>query len=934
MNILKVKVNNLLIFAAALLFQICSIQTVHAQSLSSTLTVTIERIRAGQFSCFDKSTFSSCGKADFFAKVTIDGTEFTSGVISNDNDTSPNFTFTKETAFDSDIPIKIRVFDSDNGFFRGKDDEADISPIGRDLDIVVNTRGCAIRGDFVNAFCTEQIVSVGTEGDIGAEIVFRIESIKNDVFIDFSFDGDADGLPTPSELIGIDSDGDGVIDVDLPGFGATSDHKDLFLELDWIKGEEPTQAAIRELKAAFAAAPINAGIKPDGTPNPDNPDGLPGIRLWVDTGALTDANGIEGAPGGTPGTCGDTRDNDGDGLTDADDPDCLVGDNLGGGNEIDPAAQDPILGLDDAFYEAKKINFNTNRETVFRYAISGVPNGINGGVGEVGGNDFIEFNHNAGTIMHEFGHTLNLRHGGDEGNNCKPNYISVMSYTQQHAIYHNILVDGRFVSEPIIDFSPPRLTNTNGSRGAVPLPTLFEDNLDERFVLDPTDPNNQFVFINGNGELVRSHVNSLVDWDGDGVLSEATVTVNIDTAESTDHACNNAVENSELTGHDDWSNISLPFLHFGDSANGAINPVTERELTLEEILVIDEALNTADVAIIILDNVATLDVGQTLVYRLLVSNNGPNPASQVEVVNTLPQGVIYQSDNANCVLSATELVCDLGELASGASREIAITVAVPADLLTGTPGSVTITNSATATNLAGPDPDLGNNSVSQEIEVVAQEWEVGVAYAAGDLVRFEGIIYVAIQGHTSQADWAPPIVPALWQTPTPATPPAVEWTPNTIYDEGSEVTFEGETFRARFTFTSFAGQFPPLLPALWDLVAVDDVPDPDASDAASWEPNTNYGAGDEVIFNGESFRARFAFTSFIGQEPPLLPALWERIPEPATETPFIEEWVPNANYVTGDEVIFESEIFRARSSFLSIVGHLPPLVPALWELVI
>lgn len=33
--------------------------------------------------------------------------------------------------------------------------------------------------------------------------------------------------------------------------------------------------------------------------------------------------------------------------------------------------------------------------------------------------------------MHELGHTLNLKHGGIDHINCKPNYLSIMSYTRQ-----------------------------------------------------------------------------------------------------------------------------------------------------------------------------------------------------------------------------------------------------------------------------------------------------------------------------------------------------------------------------------------------------------------------------------------------------------------------------------------------------------------------
>ena len=37
----------------------------------------------------------------------------------------------------------------------------------------------------------------------------------------------------------------------------------------------------------------------------------------------------------------------------------------------------------------------------------------------------------AGTFMHEFGHLLGFRHGGDDAVNCKPNYRSVMNYNRQ-----------------------------------------------------------------------------------------------------------------------------------------------------------------------------------------------------------------------------------------------------------------------------------------------------------------------------------------------------------------------------------------------------------------------------------------------------------------------------------------------------------------------
>ena len=41
-------------------------------------------------------------------------------------------------------------------------------------------------------------------------------------------------------------------------------------------------------------------------------------------------------------------------------------------------------------------------------------------------------------------------------------------------------------------------------------------------------------------------------------------------------------------------------------------------------------------------------------------------------------------------------------------------------------------------------------------------WTVGESVKVGDLRTFEGIVYRVTQAHTTQADWAPPLAPALW----------------------------------------------------------------------------------------------------------------------------------------------------------------------------
>jgi len=41
-------------------------------------------------------------------------------------------------------------------------------------------------------------------------------------------------------------------------------------------------------------------------------------------------------------------------------------------------------------------------------------------------------------------------------------------------------------------------------------------------------------------------------------------------------------------------------------------------------------------------------------------------------------------------------------------------------------------------------------------------WEVGKAYAVGDRISYEDDLYKVVQAHTSQDDWRPDAVPALY----------------------------------------------------------------------------------------------------------------------------------------------------------------------------
>ncbi|MDD5703116.1 MAG: SBBP repeat-containing protein, partial [Dehalococcoidales bacterium] len=84
-------------------------------------------------------------------------------------------------------------------------------------------------------------------------------------------DADGDSLPDPWEKEGVDINNDGTIDLDLPRMGAKYNHKDIFVEIDWMQAgdhdHKPIDLAMRDVEAAFAAAPV------------DNPDGTTGVNL-------------------------------------------------------------------------------------------------------------------------------------------------------------------------------------------------------------------------------------------------------------------------------------------------------------------------------------------------------------------------------------------------------------------------------------------------------------------------------------------------------------------------------------------------------------------------------------------------------------------------------------------------------------------------------
>ena len=259
-------------------------------------------------------------------------------------------------------------------------------------------------------------------------------------------DTDGDGLKDGDETLGT------LANLNLPQMGCNPLQRNILLEYDWFDdsldcaahSHRPTQAAMDRFAAAFTNSP---GVNPDGTL---------GIVVIQDRG-----------DGGI----------------------------FNGGNLVSNqnAAANIVGGVNGAaFLNHKAANFASNRHGYFHYCL--LPHRYNStstssGQAEINGDDLIVSLYCAGstvnvanTIMHELGHNLSLRHGGNNDCNYKPNYNSVMNYRYQFpGVNTNCTIPG----SGVLDYS----------RG-VRL-TLNENALDENQGVCGSPP----IDFNGNGML-------------------------------------------------------------------------------------------------------------------------------------------------------------------------------------------------------------------------------------------------------------------------------------------------------------------------------------------------------------------------------------------------------------------------------------------------
>ena len=527
---------------------------------------------------------------------------------------------------------------------------------------------------------------------------------------------DSDGLLDSWERVGLSMDENPDIELDLPGWGATPDHKDLFVEYDVEKGSDwgnRTQEGLVAVQQAFARAPKDAGGR-------ENPDGKHGIRLWIDAPDDDDDPGNKNALE-FPGTGGGE-------MTGAEEV-CGVKGGDGFWDFLDPH--------DDGFYDEKRRSFDLERRWVFRYALKQEDETDcgSGGQAEIGGNDFVVFNADVSgglkddggnrfdiaggeTFMHEFGHTLGLRHGGFENKNHKPNYVSLMNYRYSFTLRQANTGAG------FLDFSPPLppppdgddQTKPSGDRPAL-LPKFSEASPPQGVALGPD----------------RDHDILYPSWECEFTAIPATAPFNLFPGANTDVSIGHAgidADLGELPGsctsqqfarplsyrthsdHDDWSKIRLGFHTSGSAADGAVILSDDEDLPDDaEIAELRRLVTTTDLAADVAGPDDPATVGKTFNVKATVQNKGKVTAHNPKLTIELADDLKVASAPATC--TGSPLVCSLDPVIAG--EEASVTLKVVGETEGTTTSRVTVTDSSTT------DPNTSNDTVELSIVVNAAD---------------------------------------------------------------------------------------------------------------------------------------------------------------------------------------------------------------------
>jgi probable HAF family extracellular repeat protein len=486
-------------------------------------------------------------------------------------------------------------------------------------------------------------------------------------------------LSPPCLTAGGDTDGDGLCDdwekngytdpktgqfVDLPHMGAHWDHKDIFVQADYMVDStvyicgyqfdcgfghthKPNPDAMAMVIQAFANAPV------------DNPDGLSGINIHIDCGRDCVMNPETGD------TWGDYS------LAQAIDP------------EITPLGSTSCMnGV--CFYDLT--NFNrlidqnftpTGRSASFHYMVFahdlGVGIGLTTGAGYTpmipGSNFMVGLGSLAGQVgtktqqavvfTHELGHTLGLLHGGMDDINHKPNYLSIMNYSFS---LNGLILNGasgfldysRFSAVPALnEFALNERSGLNGGPSVAGFGT--------RYYCFPNVLENGMLIAQQQYRFVPN-ANGPIDWNCDGTIESNVLTNGLDINGDLQPDGSEIFTPAPLISSNDWMNLI-----YTGGAIGGFDLIENLPTTAPTSIEPPFPVYTEPYQVqMVSPGLANVLPGNSLNLTYTLTNTGTQP----DTYNLTPVSE-YNWWNTSSIPSTLTL-------AGGASQQITIPVTVPA----------------------------------------------------------------------------------------------------------------------------------------------------------------------------------------------------------------------------------------------------------------
>ena len=156
-----------------------------------------------------------------------------------------------------------------------------------------------------------------------------------------------------------------------------------------------------------------------------------------------------------------------------------------------------------------------------------------------------------------------------------------------------------------------------------------------------------------------------------------------------------------------------------------------------------DADQNADMAIVKTADPGSINQGQTTVFTLLVENRGPSVAENVTVIDPLPAGLEYVSDDSGCSESSGDIECLLGDFQPGQTQTILVTVR---GIDTGV-----WTNTATVGSDT-PDDDPLNNESSDDVTVGATADLVITKSAPATATSYQQFTYTMLVENRGPSD--------------------------------------------------------------------------------------------------------------------------------------------------------------------------------------